>query len=423
MKSKTLIRHRRNEENQKMGLLKKIVDKLVPIYVKYHSKMKLSDLGEKEPNDLEKIRDLRPNGPRIIWKTFDEQEYKKKVSGALHARMAGCILGAIVENWPVKMMSKWAKKNGDQFPPTDYWTKARLPKVKQYGMCPRSAFTRVGMNGVPVDDDIIYTLLGLLIVEKYGADFTIEDVGKAWLEYLPTACTAEEIALNNLKDGIPADKAAEINNPFDQLIGADIRSDPFAYMAPGLPEKAASMAYHDAYISHRKNGIYGEMFFSAAQAAAFTVDNAVDALKIGLTEIPEECHLANEVRWALEVGKDVKDYKQARELVDERYKGMNPVHTINNAVLTIWGLMIGGNDVTKVLSELIAMGLDNDCTAATAGSIVGAIVGIDGVPDHWIKNFNNKIYSYLNGIKKFHIDDVLDRFAKQAKLIFSNNNK
>ncbi len=378
----------------------------------------LPDLGDREPNSLEKIHELRPNGPRAIWSSFDEQEYRKKLSGAFHARMTGCILGAIVENWSITAMATWAKKTGDAFPPTDYWSKAKFPNVKQYLISPRSAFTRDGMDGIPVDDDIIYTLLGLLIVENYGHNFTVENVGEAWIDYLPVAMTAEGIALNNLKKGIAANQAAEIKNPFDQLIGAVIRSDPLAYIAPGLPEKAASMAYTDAYLSHRKNGIYGEMFFAAAQAAAFTVDHPIDALKIGLTEIPERCHLAQEISWALEVGGSVKNYKQARELVDTRYEGMNRVHTINNAVLTVFGLMIGGNNVTKVLSELIAMGLDNDCTAATAGSIVGAIVGIDGVLKHWYKNFNNTVHSYLIGVKKFQIDDILERFTTQARKSF-----
>ena len=38
------------------------------------------------------------------------------------------------------------------------------------------------MSGVPVDDDIAYTLLGLLIAEEYGPDFSTADVGTAWLE-------------------------------------------------------------------------------------------------------------------------------------------------------------------------------------------------------------------------------------------------
>jgi ADP-ribosylglycohydrolase len=274
------------------------------------------------------------------------------------------------------------------------------------------------MDGVAVDDDITYTVLGLLIAEDHGIDFTVDDVARAWLKYLPYACTAEEIALNNLKKGIPAKQAADLDNPCCQWIGADIRSDPWAYMAPAFPEKAAAMAYHDAYLSHRRNGIYGEMFFSAAQSAAFAVDNAVDALQIGLSEIPSDCLLARDIRWALQEGKNIRNYRQARQAVEDKFKGMSGVHTNNNACLTIFGLMIGGNDVTKVLSETVAMGLDNDCTTATAGSIVGAIVGKDGIPGHWTKNFNNKVMTYMIDRELFQSDDLVALFAAQARKVY-----
>ena len=271
------------------------------------------------------------------------------------------------------------------------------------------------MNGVPVDDDIAYTLLGLLIVEDFGPDFTIADVAQAWLKYLPYACTAEEVALENLRNGIAAEQAAEKDNPYCEWIGADIRADPWGYLAPGWPEKAAEMAWRDAYLSHRRNGIYGEMFFAAAIAAAFAVDHPIEALEIGLTEIPRRCALAREVRWALKSAPRVRDYRQARAAVDERFQGMHAVHTINNACLTIWGLTIGGTDVTRVIGETVAMGMDNDCTAATAGSIVGAIVGRKGVPPHWHRNFNNTVLSYLIGKPKFRISDLAARFTRQAE--------
>ena len=67
-------------------------------------------------------------------------------------------------------------------------------------------------------------------------------------------------------------QAAEVDNCFLNWIGADIRSDPWGYAAPGYPEKAAEIAYRDAYVSHRRNGIYAAMYFSAAISAAFTVN-------------------------------------------------------------------------------------------------------------------------------------------------------
>jgi hypothetical protein len=96
---------------------------------------------------------------------------------------------------------------------------------------------------------------------------------------------------------------------------------------------------------------------------------------------------------------------------------MHHVHTNNNACLTVFGLMIGGTDVTKVISETVAMGLDNDCTAATAGSIVGAIVGAKGIPAHWTHRFDNTVHSYLNGKKTFHIDSLVKRFERQARKV------
>lgn len=371
-------------------------------------------LAAKEPDNLLEIRRLRTEGPRKMIEKLDLKSYQEKLEGAMLARFAGCTLGAIVEFWTVDQMEKWATYIGDQFPPVEYWSKISNPHSLRYEKSACEEYTRNSMNGVPADDDIAYTLLGLLIAEDYGIDFKTEDVGKAWLKYLPYACTAEHIALNNLKKGIPAVEAGNIENPYCQWIGADIRSDPWAYMAPGYPEKAAEMAYRDAYVSHRRNGIYGEMFFSAAQAAAFVVDNSLDAIKIGLTEIPKDCVLHKDIEWALESEKNIKNYKEAREAVNERFQGMSGVHTNLNACLTVFGLMIGGTDVTHVISEIVAMGQDNDCTAATAGSIVGAIVGKSGISKHWYRNFNNTVHSYLIGRERFEIDNLVERFARQA---------
>ena len=371
-------------------------------------------LARKEPDALSQIRALRPAGPRRMWKSFDAKSYAERLEGALLARMAGCTLGAIVEGWEIKAMADWAAKCGDPFPPARYWSKARDPERTRYGVSKCGEYTRPLMNGVPVDDDIAYTLIGLLIVEEYGPKFTTADVGKAWMKYLPVACTAEEVALKNLKAGISARKAADKDNPYVQWIGADIRSDPWAYMAPGWPEKAAEMAYRDAYLSHRRNGIYGEMFFAAAQAAAFAADDPIEAIRIGLTEIPKDCSLTRAVKWALREGRRIRNFRRAREAVDRKFKGMHAVHTTNNACLTIFGLMIGGLDVTRVISQTVAMGLDNDCTAATAGSIVGAVVGKKGVPKQWYAKFNNTVRSYLIGKPRFAIDDLVRRFGRQA---------
>ena len=87
-------------------------------------------LAKKNPNGLLSIRSLRPTGPRRLWTAFNKDIYLDKLEGALLGRMAGCTLGAPVEFWPIEKMKALAKENGDNFPPTDYWSYVPEPAKK-----------------------------------------------------------------------------------------------------------------------------------------------------------------------------------------------------------------------------------------------------------------------------------------------------
>lgn len=366
-----------------------------------------------EPEDLEAIRALRPKGPRRLTTKISFRELNAKIAGAFLGRAAGCTLGHPVEGWTVADMEQLARWAKTAFPPTDYWPVHPKPEeMKDY--------LRGNIRAVPVDDDIAYTLLGLLILEQYGQGFTTDHVAAAWKDYLTLAYTAERVALDNLQKGIPPSKAGEMNNPFQEWIGADIRSDPWAYAAPGFPERAAEFAYRDAYLSHRRNGIYGAMFFAAAISAAFVVEDPIEAIKIGLTEIPRACRLAHDIAWALKTAPTLKSWRDARAAVDKRFAGMHPVHTNNNACLTVFGLYLGQGNFTATIGVTVAMGLDNDCTAATAGSLLGAILGKNRIPDHWWKPFRNRVSTYLRNAESFSISDVIARFARVASSVISS---
>ncbi len=380
-------------------------------------------LRDREPDTLEAIRRLRPAGPRKLWEKLPARGLEKRLKGAWLGRAAGCTLGAPVEMWSVEGMMELARSHGDAFPPRDYWSGHPSADTKRYGTSTVRDYLRDGIREIPVDDDLTYTVLGLAILERFGPAFTTGDVGRTWLDELPMACTAERVALENLKAGVPATKAALRNNPYVEWIGADIRSDPWAYAAPGWPERAAAMAWRDAFLSHRRNGLYGAMFFAAAMAAAFAVQDAEEALCVGLTEIPARCRLAEDLRWALETAPGLSGWREARDAVDQRFPGMSPVHTNNNACLTVFGLLLGGGDFTKTIGITVAMGLDNDCTAATAGSLLGAILGIDGIPGHWWKPFRNRCRTYLHNHGHIRNNDLVKRFMGQAARVWAVNDE
>jgi ADP-ribosylglycohydrolase len=375
-------------------------------------------MASREPDDLDSILRLRPEGPRRFWTQLNAEKYRERLEGAFIGRLAGCTLGAPVEMFSVLKMQNLARETGEMFPPTDYWKYCPDPFTKRYGVSPIESYTRGKMDGVPVDDDIAYTVLGLLIMEEFGPDFRTGEVGKAWKKYLPLACGPEGIVLDRLRKGCAAEEAAEEENPYWEGLGANIRSDPWGYLAPGWPERAAQMAYHDASLSHRRQGVYSAMFFAAAISAAFAVDDPREVFEIALTEIPADSAMAQGVRWALGEAPRIKDHRQARLMVDERFGHLHAWHAVPNACLTIWGVTIGGRDFTRVIGETVAMGWDNDCTAATAGSICGAAIGKNGIPEHWYRNFNNCLHSYLIGYPRFSIDNLCMRFEKQAAEAF-----
>ena len=362
---------------------------------------------ENAPDDYDAIVALSPGGNQ----KRPVENLTSKIKGALLGRFAGCTLGIPVENWSVPDMQKKAAYEGGDFPPADYWKTVGDPWREHYGEAWHTA-QRDFMRGCPRDDDVTYTLLSLLIMERYGKAFTTADAGAFWKEYLPVACTAEEVALDNLRNGVPADEAAIINNPFSNWIGALIRADGFGYANAGDPHAAARAAYRDAYLTHRRDGIYGEMLFAAAVASAFVCGDGVEAVKNGMREIPRTSRLYEAMEWTLSVLPEIDDVYTGRKLVDEKFPGMSCVHTINNACLILIALHLGRNDVGKTISYAVGLGLDNDCTAATAGSIAGAISGEENIPEHWTAPFCDTVRTYIKDHPEFSIDDVAKRFAR-----------
>lgn len=377
-----------------------------------------------EPFELDAIKALRPVGPRRMLDQLPP-DYMSRLKGSFNARMAGCTLGAALEFQPVETMRNWAELFGDAYPLEDYWSYTmRDPKDSHYIVGKNIDLTKGHMDAVPPDDDTVYTLLGLLILEQYGINFTQEELAEIWKRYLPLGADnhyglrgcfwGERIMLKNLLNGGELREAGLDRNPNLQNVAGWTRIDAYAYACPGWPEKAAELAYRDVSLNHRRNGIYGAMFMAATISAAFAVKDPIEAVRIGLTEIPANCLLANEINWLL--GQTFTGWEDAYSIIWKRLNGMFNGSATSTAVQVIAGLMIGNQDVTKTLGETVALGGDNDCTGATAGSIVGAVVGIDRIPENWYKPFNGRMHIYLKDTPEYlDIDEVCARIEAVAK--------
>lgn len=235
------------------------------------------------------------------------------------------------------------------------------------------------------DDDIRYTLMGLLIIEKHGRDFTWRDVAWLWENQFPMAqlCTAEcQAALNyNLCGGRQNKPAWDIdrircfNNPYREW---DRRTDPRRFLRLGLRRESGArrgVRLARRVVDHVKNGIYGEMFMAAVEAAAFVESDPVRLIEIGLGEIPRNCRLAAALRKALAEIPKHDGLESFMAYMDDEFGTMSSVHTINNAVLCAAALIYGKMNPDACVCEAVTGGLDTDCNGATAGAIAGIVAG------------------------------------------------
>jgi hypothetical protein len=131
-------------------------------------------------------------------------------------------------------------------------------------------------------------------------------------------------------------------NPGVEWIGAQIRTDVYGYVAPGNPELAAELAWRDAYLSHRKSGIYGAMWVAAMNAAAFTLLDMEAVIEAGLAQLPASSRFAAAIQrtiaWSLADG----DWAQTGRRIREHFDIYGFAGAINNAYCVAAALLLGG---------------------------------------------------------------------------------
>jgi ADP-ribosylglycohydrolase len=404
-------------------------DKLDPIYDALMALPEDAALAAAEPNELDAIRALRPDGPRDLDWQPSEDELLDRLHGAWTGRFVGCALGKPVEGMGMsrdedeclngrKRIKAYLTKRND-WPLSDYFLNNDLgddETLRNVKSC------REDIAFMEADDDVHYSLVGLGILEEHGADFTWDDVARYWLSHIPITaiCTAEAHAILNMQNcsqrGQNPSQGPEwvrrYHNPCREWIGAQIRSDGFAFCCAGRPERAAEFAWRDARWTHERNGIYGEMMFAAMQAAAFAVHDLDTLIRIGLSEIPRDCRLAQWVQKCMQWCVQYPDFESCMDRLEDELGEMHVVHTINNALICIIAMYYGGLDTTQTPAIAVMCGIDTDCNGASVGSIVGAIAGGAEFGGKLAGRLNDEVRPSMLGFQQTTMTELAQRTAK-----------
>jgi len=393
------------------------------------------DYPHQEPQDYEELlASLRPEAFQT-WPVMGPC-IEEKLAGALYGRVIGCVMGIPVEGWGRDKILSYLKATG-QYPLKSYMFSTQDPVLRErfdiHEEDPTTPYDRQVvcwrncLTAYPNDDDINYTLLALKVLERYGAEFSSEDMAETWLLGIPAfhACTAERAAIRNLMNGLLPPLSASYCNPYREWIGAQIRGDLFGYVRPGDPMAAAKLAYQDAAVSHKKNGIYGEMFIAAWLSLCY-VDglSMLERVKAALEQIPPHSRLKIAIEEVCAAYENGDQFQKLIDSIHARYDEKRQFDwclAVPNAMIvtacTLWH-----DSFEEAVAAAICSGFDTDCNGATVGSLFGLSNSLERIPVQLRMEFPTKICSSVHGYHEMSFDDILERIQKQLRLPKNNIN-
>lgn len=369
----------------------------------------LPDPRDDEPDGLDAIRAARPPGPRAFSSRTaagrdGAPDRRDRLAGAWAGRVAGCLLGKPVETWTRAEIRDFLDATSQSL---DGYLRADAAD----GRFDRDATGGwVDDDGRVRDDDVDFTVAALETLRRAGPGFTTEDLARTWLTGLPACAlhTAERVAYRNLLDGVDPPETATTQNPYRELVGAQIRGDCYGYVAPGAPEKAAALAHRDARLTHVRNGLYGAMWVAATLAAVPAVETVREAVRVGLTEIPADSRFTTAIDSVLSWCDAGLAYETALDRIHDAWDdgdGYEGYHVLPNAqvvaAVLAWESSAGppssDPEFSRALARAVRAGFDTDCNAATVGSVLGCALGRDAVGSTWTDRFEAGVQTALAG--------------------------
>ena len=267
---------------------------------------------------------------------------------------------------------------------------------------------------VPTDmipnDDLDLQVLWACTLDKMASPLIDREVfADAWLEHVAFPWDEYGIATRNLRNGIRPPYSGSYDNWFKDGLGAAIRSELWACLAPGEPSEAAAFAYEDACVDHAGNGIYAEQFLAALESMAFVESDINKLLDAGLKVIPADSRLAQAINDTREWSRLSDDPLNIRQQILQKHGSENFTDVVMNIPFAVMALLLGKGDFSKTICLSVNCGRDADCTTASVGAIMG-IINPAGTDEKWLKPIGRKLV-INDGITEITYPGTLDEFT------------
>jgi len=282
-------------------------------------------------------------------------------------------------------------------------------------------------------DDVYMDLTFVEVLEKEGPNAPASSHAKAFANAEYLLWHGNQAARYNILNGImPPESGHWIHNPHSEDIDFQIEADFAGLMCPGLVNAASAYCDKVGHIMNYGDGWYGGVYMAAMYALAFVSDDIDYIVNEALQCIPREagfyqcihdviswheqypddwkkCWFEIQKKWSSDVG-----------CPDGVFNAFN-IDAKVNAAYVVTGLLYGNGDYTKTLEISTRCGQDSDCNPASAGGILGTVMGYSNIPEEWkrgIYAIEDIDFMYTN----MSLNDVYDIGFKHALKVLENNN-
>lgn len=290
-----------------------------------------------EPKDIREIQKLRRSAEhRYAWR-LSEKEHAAKVRAGLSLRLWGELAGGGAVQGSAGAQAGAGEGRFD-------------PGFE--GAATRPARSR-GVDGL---------LIALKAVESWGAGFGPEDIARLEREFVEAGT------------GAGPEDSLWINQGVDALL----RGDVWGYLAPGKPSVAAELAWRHLSPFHEGSRLYAGMFAAACVSVAFVADDLLEAVYVGLGEVPDESRISRAVAAALRIHRTSAGWSEAKERLGAEAAASDwdrPAVAIAQGVLA---LLFGEADPRRTWELLGEAGFDDPSLNGVTGSITGVQTGVAG---------------------------------------------
>ena len=278
-------------------------------------------------------------------------------------------------------------------------------------------------DGAIANDDLDLQLVWLARLRQVGPGITERDLGEAWRECVTFPWDEYGVCKANLFEGLQPPISGQHNNWFTDSMGAPIRSEIWACLAPGCPDLAATLAYQDGCVDHGGEGLFGEIFFAALESAAFVLSDPDELLDLALGFIPADSRTARAVEVCRSSHAAGDDWLACREAILQAAGHANFTDAPQNIAFTVLGWLYG-EDPGDAMCKAVNCGQDTDCTGATLGAILGIIGGPECFDKRWTEPVGNEVkvsYGVVNCEVPATLDQLTDWTIEAAEKMLQHH--